>query len=283
MRASSIIDGNGDIEVSGFPGRVPWWSFSKTVLAIAALRLVDRGVLTLDARLEGKRFSLRHLLRHESGLPDYGALRAYHAAVAEGQAPWPLERLLAEVEADRLRFEPGTGWSYSNIGYLEVGRLIKSRSGLPQLDDALRELVFTPAGVETARLATRPADLADVPSHGDDDYHPGWVYHGLVVGTAADAARVLWHLHTGRLLAPETLVQMMSSRALPQHRDVHPDPAYALGLMVWAEQPALHPVGHSGEGPGSAIAVYARGGRATAVWVSPSSRADAEEVAFRNL
>ena len=51
---------------------VPWWSFTKTVIAAAALVLVRDGKLLLDTPVTGKPFTLRQLLQHQSGLPDYG-------------------------------------------------------------------------------------------------------------------------------------------------------------------------------------------------------------------
>ena len=46
----------------------------------------------------------------------------------------------------------------------------------------------------TARLAAAPADIANVSMGDATDYHPGWVYHGLIVGTAMDAASLLRQL-----------------------------------------------------------------------------------------
>jgi D-alanyl-D-alanine carboxypeptidase len=70
---------------------VPWWSFSKTVLAAAALVLVDRRRLDLDAPIGGAPYTLRHLLQHTSGLPDYGPDPDYHRAVAAGESPWTID------------------------------------------------------------------------------------------------------------------------------------------------------------------------------------------------
>src|SRR5258708_7141733 len=80
---------------------VPWWSYTKTILAAAALTLVRDGKLQLDATIQGERFTLRQLLQHRAGLCDYGVLREYHAAVARRDQPWPETELLERADAAR--------------------------------------------------------------------------------------------------------------------------------------------------------------------------------------
>ncbi len=187
------------------------------------------------------------------------------------------------MDADRLRYEPGDGWAYSNIGYLKVAGLVAKVAGQP-LAEALKLLVFAPVGATTARLALTPADLVGAQMGLARDYHPGWVYHGLIIGTAADAARILRALVTGQLLRPETWAKMREGRALPEHRSaICADPAYGLGLMLWASSPLDHPMGHSGAGPGSKIAVYAKGNKVGAVWLTAPSEQAAETQVFRLL
>lgn len=280
MEARALINPDGTETTSGHPGPVPWWSYTKTVLAIAALRLVEDGRLNLHEPLPGRPYSLVQLLRHEAGLPDYGGIKRYHEDVAAGRPPWPAERLLAAVDADRLRYPPGEGWAYPNIGYRQVGELVVAASGLP-LGEALEQLVFAPAGVSGPRLVLTHEDLASVEMGGAPDYHPGWVYHGLVVGTALDAARLLRALTEGRLARFET---MLERRALPEYRSERDrDPAYGLGLMLWAEDPLDHPLGHTGGGPGSSFACYTQGGRVVAVWADEASGLDATTEAFGAL
>jgi CubicO group peptidase (beta-lactamase class C family) len=283
MEATAIIDVEGTITQSGITDCVPWWSFAKTVLSIAALRFVEKGALSLDSNLPGFPYSLRQLLRHEAGLPDYGRIAQYHADVEARKAPWPVEQLLATLEADRLRYVPGTGWGYSNIGYLRVAQLIERISG-QYLAEALADCVFGPARLASPRLAKEPEDLTDVQMGTASDYHPGWVYHGLIVGTVADAAHLRWLLTNNRLLQPMTFSEMMVPHALPNFRSaLHPDPAYGLGLMLRAKNPNMHPLGHTGEGPGSKIAVYAKDRKAVALWTCLPSTADVEARAFEML
>lgn len=285
MDSVAFIDGSGTIAVSGVLDPVPWWSFTKTVLAVAALRLVEQGVLSLDETVAGEPFTLAHLLRHEAGLPDYGGLAGYHEGVEARKPPWSVDRLLQAVDATRLRYQPGKGWAYSNVGYLRVRQIIEHATGA-SLGDALDQLIFAPCGLTTARLATRPEDLANMQMGlCQEGYHPGWVYHGLVTGTAADAARLLKALASGVVLRHATFMAMLERRALPEHRSqTFKDPAYGLGLMLNAQAPLQHPLGHRGTGPGSAIAVYALGQRACAVWHDSAQDADrVVDLAFQRL
>lgn len=237
---------------------VPWWSFTKTVLAAAALALVRDGRLTLDDEIAMRDHSLRQLLQHRAGLGDYGELRAYHEAVLRNEEPWPVRTLLERTEAGRLRYLPGEGWGYSNLGYLAVGRLIAATTG-QDLEVALRTLVLDPLGIEGVRLARTRADLEGVTMGPAQAYHPGWVYHGLLVGPLEQAALLLDRLLGGKLLPQRLLAAMVNGHGVGEGMPGRPwiKPSYGLGLMI--EGTLSHgPRGHTGGGPGSVIAVYRR-------------------------
>jgi CubicO group peptidase (beta-lactamase class C family) len=255
-----VVSCVGDGELSGdvTAGAVPWWSVTKTCIAAAALILADRGQLMLDEPLAGRRFTLRQLLRHDAGLRDYSELPDYFAAVERGDLPWSDADLLMRVEADKLAYEPGIGWTYSNAGYLLVRRAIEAAYGA-DFNEALRELVFAPLGVTSVRIAREPGDLAGSAFGNPRNYHPGWVYHGLAIGPPGDAALWLHALMTGRLLPPKSLAMMLERRGL----DVPLTPGrpwstagYGLGVMMDIATPLGRCFGHSGEGPGSVCAVY---------------------------
>lgn len=236
---------------------VPWWSFGKTVLSAAALALVRDGLARLDEPLSGRPYTLRQLLQHRAGLAEYGGLPAYHEAVARGDEPWPVPELLARVEADRLRYAPGQGWDYSNIGYLFVRQMIETITG-ERLDAALRRLVLHPLGIAGARVALEPRDLARVAMGRAAAYHPGWVYHGLLVGSVRDAALLLQRLLCGALLPADMVQVMLDPHRLPGPVEGRPwmRPGYGLGVMAGEATCGLGLAGHTGGGPGSTIAVY---------------------------
>jgi CubicO group peptidase (beta-lactamase class C family) len=235
---------------------VPWWSFTKTVLAAAALTLVRDGLVGLDHSVAEGPFSLRQLLRHEAGLADYGELADYHTAVAGNENPWPADDMLRRLDASRLRYAPGDGWRYSNVGYLFVARLIERTTGL-SLEEALNQRIFAPLGLSRVHLAKTRADLANITGN-VAGYDPGWVYHGLLVGPLAQAALCLDRLLAGDLLPPALLLEMQTTRALGGPIAGRPwtAPGYGLGLMQGAVENGLTLSGHTGGGPGSTVAVY---------------------------
>lgn len=117
--------------------RVHIGSVTKTVLALGVLRLASQGRVDLDAPLEvllpavtldnpwkaKSPVTLRHLLDHTSGLDD---LRLWHL-FSRRSAP---RALLIDAFADRrvlrVRVEPGTRFSYSNMGYTLAGMVIEA-------------------------------------------------------------------------------------------------------------------------------------------------------------
>jgi D-alanyl-D-alanine carboxypeptidase len=235
---------------------VPWWSFTKTALATAALQLVDGGYLDLDDRIDDRLYTLRQLLQHRAGVPNYGGLASYHDAVARGEKPWDVAQMLNRVRVDHLDYEPGCGWNYSNVGYYFV-RLKIEQVTSQDIGSALRQLVFDPLGLASVRLVPTVEDFAGTEWGNRSRYDPGWVYHGLLAGTPGDAVRFLHKLMSGDVLRPDLLAE-----AITPHPVGGPWPdrpwrkgSYGLGLMI-AESSAGTAIGHSGSGPGSVAAVY---------------------------
>jgi len=235
----------------------PWWSFTKTALAIAALRLVEQGRLQLDDPRPGKPFTLRQLLTHRAGLRDYGRIAAYQQAVARREDAWDREHLLEIADADTLLFEPGAGWAYSNIGYLFVGDAIEQGSGLPRAE-ALRALVLDPIGLRGTRLATGRADFREIFWPSLRDYDPRWAYHGCLIGPPAEAARLLHALFEDALLPPTVVASMVERfTSLGDAPPGYPgtDIGCGMGLMRGNMGTAGRAFGHGGAGPGGVNAV----------------------------
>ena len=90
--------------------------------------------------------TIRHLLQHTSGLPDYENLMPAPpaAAVPVGDAQISDSGVL-DLLRDKSsgRFPPGTRWEYSNSGYVVLGLVVAKASGLP-FGQFLRERIFAP-------------------------------------------------------------------------------------------------------------------------------------------
>ncbi len=258
----AVVNGRGEPEDGASAAIVPWWSFTKTLIAACALRLAEAGRLDLDRPLPGRPYTLRLLLQHRAGVADYGALPEYHAAVARGDDPWTVDEVLARVAPGRLLFPPGAGFSYSNVGYLLARRVIEEVQGAG-LDQVLAEGILRPLGLPGSRLARTPDDMRRTVFAGGHGYHPGWVFHGTIVGPAVEAALALHRLLEGDLLGPASRSALLDAHPVGAPPPGRPwvDAGHGLGLMIGTMAPPgtsdpLHVAGHSAGGPGSVGAVY---------------------------
>lgn len=249
------------------------YSITKTFTAVAVLKLAAAGKLELDSPLghwlpgapHAERITVRQCLQHTSGLPDYGGLPEYHRAVGRGERPWTFDEFLAKSGADRLLFEPGQDWRYSNIGYMLLRRLIET-VGAESYGAVLRAEILVPLELFNTSVPESREDLSALvfgPSASFEDkavrsrYDPRWIPTGVVAATAADLAVFYHSLFTGKLLPPHLLEQMRLK--VPMDRaSLHPmftNPGYGLGLMI-VDSPCGTLYGHTGAGPGASAAAF---------------------------
>jgi len=129
-------------------------SISKTFTSVLVMTLVDEGRLTLDTALAdalpgyradtGSRITIRHLLTHTSGLPDYLRQPAFEDEALRMRVD--RAEFVKKYCSGDLQSEPGTRWSYCNSGYFLLGVIVERLTGMP-FERALRERVLAPAGM----------------------------------------------------------------------------------------------------------------------------------------
>lgn len=262
MTASEIhswwITDTGNEGGHGTPDRLfPYWSFTKTAIAICALGLSEKGRSDIDRPVGDARWTLRQLLAHTAGLPDYCALPGYQRDVVADRTPWPRENLLRETMSLGTLFQPGEGWAYSNLGYMLAREEIERASG-QGFAQLFEDMIAKPLGLDSVTYATTRAQFSRIYWTEAARYHPGWVYHGCLMGTARDAARLLHALFFGKLLTVGSLAQMTAARPLGGAIEGRPwtECGYGLGLMIGRTGEAGRTLGHSGSGPFSVNAVY---------------------------
>lgn len=146
-------------------------SVTKQFTAMAVMLLVHDGRLGYDTTLAdvfpdfpayGRQITVRHLLTHTAGLPDYEELM--EARERDGGPHYTPERqigdeaVLALLEQEpKPRFAPGSQWAYSNSGYVVLGLIVSRVSGQP-FADFLRERVFRPLGMHHTLLYRRDTE-----------------------------------------------------------------------------------------------------------------------------
>ena len=148
LRTSAKIDEQTDFRLA---------SFTKQFTAMATMLLIHDGKLQYDRKLTdifpdfpayGRAITVRHLLTHTGGLPDYEDLMDA-AEKVRGPTWSPTHQMQDREVLDLLKqqaagkFAPGTAWSYSNSGYVVLGLIIAKISGEP-LGQFLAARIFTP-------------------------------------------------------------------------------------------------------------------------------------------
>jgi len=239
-------------------------STAKPVTAAMVMRLVTAGAVDLDAPVSrygvrvpaADRVTVRMLLSHRSGLPDYLESPEVLAHVTDRPLdPWTRDEALAGV-GEPVR-PPGEVFEYSNTNYVALGAVLESAGDGPEAE--LRRLV-APLGLARTSFTREdpaPADLArphgpgatDLPGGriATDVWGPVWTDGGLAT-TAPDLARFMDALMGDRLLPPGT-----AARMVPVGGEL-----YGLGLTA-GDRDGVRWIGHNG----------AYGGYTSEVWHSP--------------
>lgn len=133
-------------------------SVSKSLASVLTARLVQDSILNWDDKiikyipdfqLKSKestdQITIRHLLSHTSGLP-------YHAFTSEIDNGANLDPLIFHLRDLNLTGPPGKTYSYQNVAYSIVGKVIESATGKPY-DVVMSEKVFQPLHMEQASLS----------------------------------------------------------------------------------------------------------------------------------
>jgi CubicO group peptidase (beta-lactamase class C family) len=143
-------------------------SISKLVTATAIMKLNETGKLSLDDKVFGpdgilndscychprdKRvfdITVAHLLSHEGGWSQRWGDQMFMPQVVAGQMktslPVDMKTIIRFALTKRLYFTPGTGRSYSNLGYSILGLVVEKISGMPYAEYCRKE-IFEPLGI----------------------------------------------------------------------------------------------------------------------------------------
>ncbi|HEX5648021.1 MAG TPA: serine hydrolase domain-containing protein [Steroidobacteraceae bacterium] len=284
-------------------------SVTKQFTAAAVLRLVQRRRLSLDDKLarfvpelpQASTVTLRQLLVHTSGLPDYAEDPEGQRTKSVARSSQDMVAWIARLEPKFL-FQPGTRWAYSNSNYALLGAVVERISG-KSLEVFFREELFQPAGL----TRTGFDDPVDVVAHRAQGYRKAktaaggyanaeWIsptIPGAAGGlrtTVDDLLRWSHALFSGTVLPPATLRQMIAPGTLSDGRTTKfgmpeawqrgLDSDYGMGVFI-TNTSAGRRVWHSGdiEGFSTWLAHYPEAGVTIAV-LQNSESADIDETAL---
>ncbi|MCX4991782.1 MULTISPECIES: serine hydrolase [unclassified Streptomyces] len=201
-------------------------STAKAFSGAVALGLVDRGALSLDDTI-GRRLpslprqwhavTLRQLLNHTSGLPDYTRSPEFLEILnADPRHHFDSRRLLDYVADEPLLFRPGSRYLYSNSDNIAVALMAEAATG-KRYEQLLRGLVYRPLGLRDTSLP-QGYELPEPYMHGYDVQPPNppedvsevlsasgvWASGGIV-STPADLTRFIRGYAGGALISKATL------------------------------------------------------------------------------
>jgi len=235
-------------------------SITKTVTAAEVVFLEQSGLIDLDAPasnyldnpLLGRNPTVRQLLSHTSGVPEYLTPALMDAATSDPTRSWtPLEALGYATDPPG---DPGSPlMDYSNSNYLLLGLLIEKITGLRYDQAVRRDLLAGDTGrmvVQDSEPPVPPLAAAGRGSEGLPDAVPDGMFvpdrslaslAGAAGGIAADAATLAgwgYRLYGGRILPPARAVELAT--------EVAPD--YGLGTEIlehpWGPRGGV--IGHGG-------------------------------------
>ncbi|WP_457963551.1 beta-lactamase family protein [Arthrobacter sp. D1-29] len=220
-------------------------SISKSMVAVSVLKLVEEGLLNLDAPVSAylqefgtvlhppRPVTVHQLLIHESGLPDFIAPLLASAPPPEFlNRPLSLEQQLALAATVPWERKLVQGFEYSSSNYSALG-LIAQRIRGQKIADVLKSDIADPLGLRETRLpgaGPPPENMVHayitVAGKRLDVTHPAWLAElapGGVVSTVNEVNTFYSALLQGKVLAPATMAGMRGQDGA----------RYGQGLQKW--------------------------------------------------
>lgn len=202
-------------------------SITKTMTGLLLAEAVTRGEVTAQTRvgdlldLDGSAAAdipLIDLVTHHSGLPAIGGgtseLLAAQWRVIRRADPYHGFDLSTVLDHARAASLTDPEFAYSNLGYALLGHALAAASGTGWAT-LMRERVFAPAGMDSARVPVTRGELDHAPTGWAESGRPaqpwvldGYAPAGAVRANAADMVAYARHLLAGSAVAEQALTEV---------------------------------------------------------------------------
>ena len=138
-------------------------SLTKSLTAVGIMKLVEDGKLTLETPIStyfldfmpdySKDITIQHLLNNSSGMEaNIGRTDDNGNGLMPEKTAITFNEVLEKFKESKLKFEPGTGYDYNNLGYLLLVNIIEKVSG-QSYANFMEQTVFKPAGMKNTSIA----------------------------------------------------------------------------------------------------------------------------------
>lgn len=224
-------------------------SVSKPITAVAIMKLVEDGKLSLDNKVCGtgsifgtkygaspylsgyESIMLRHLLNHTSGLPTNDGNDPMFTSAFNLTQDQVIDNT---VRTRTLLASPGTKYAYSNFGYCVLGRIVEQVAGTNYMT-YLQEKILVPSEVSTIQVTGNTIDArkANEVVYYNSTYSPynfkiaRMDSHGGLIASSIDLVKLLTRIDGSSakadILKPETIITMTK---------YNPTTSYSLGWAV---------------------------------------------------
>jgi CubicO group peptidase (beta-lactamase class C family) len=211
-------------------------SVSKQFTATAVLMLVDRGQLSLDDTLDrffpgfskyGEKITVRHLLTHTSGLPDYEEL------VPDGTTLQLDDLAVVQLlmETSEPLFPAGEKWQYSNSGFVVLGMIVEIAAHKP-FHEFMADEIFRSLEMDNTLLYQRGLNDVKHRAFGHERKDDEWIRadqsvtsatrgDGVVYTSLEDYQKWLTAHYENKLLSPESHKAMFSPQVKTDRGESH--------------------------------------------------------------
>lgn len=231
-------------------------SISKEFVSAVVMQLVEEGRMGLDDGIheylsflpsEWLGVTVRQLLTHTSGIPDYEEIQTYEAY----RFRFTPEEIIRVAHTRPMDFAPGTGYYYSNTGYFLLSLMVERMEGRP-LGQVLHDRIFGPLGMTQTRMSD-PEDIIPHRASGyfvngtmdlvnrDPTQTSSTLGAGGIVSSVLDMVKWDEALYGGHLLSEASRNAMWTPVVLPSGQNTH----YGFGWRV-GEYRGRRTVGHTG-------------------------------------
>ena len=235
--SAGVAVGKGNLETGQAPpmdGEVRIGSNTKTFVAVVVMQMVQEGKVGLDEPIEtylpglikgegidGSRITVRQLLQHTSGLPEYTDTTPGSGDIFQVKDHYiPPRDLLDTALGKPAQFEPGAQWKYTNTNYLVLGMLVERVSQRPvgeQIDERIVKKLglshtYFPAPGDRSIKGTHPQGYhlsAEGKLEDITEMDPVWGWAaGAMVSTPSELNTFFQAVFDGRLLTQSSIDEM---------------------------------------------------------------------------